>query len=116
RRGRDLHRRPHAREAGKSHPLTGRGTRHPQPSRLRTPHSTERPTMSPHSTATFGTNAVDWENRISFDRLRTERMARLRAELECSDLGALLAFDFANIRYMSATPIGTWAMDKLIPF
>ena len=48
--------------------------------------------------------------------LRNERLARLRAELECSDLGALLAFDFANIRYMSATHIGTWAMDKLIRF
>ncbi|MFC5788737.1 aminopeptidase P family protein [Agromyces tardus] len=68
------------------------------------------------TTATFGTNAVDWEMRISHDRLRTERLARLRAELERSDLGALLAFDFSNIRYMSATHIGTWAMDKLIRF
>lgn len=33
------------------------------------------------STATFGTNAVDWEERIRFDRLRDERLARLRAEL-----------------------------------
>jgi len=68
------------------------------------------------STATFGTNAVDWEERISFDRLRTERLARLKAELEKSDLGAILAFDFSNIRYMSATHIGTWAMDKMIRF
>src|SRR6476620_6285501 len=68
------------------------------------------------STATFGTNAVDWEERIRFDRLRDERLARLRAELERSDLGAVLAFDFSNIRYMSATHIGTWAMDKLIRF
>src|SRR4051812_16641138 len=67
-------------------------------------------------TATFGTNAVDWESRISFDRLRDERLARLKAELERSDLGAVLAFDFSNIRYMSATHIGTWAMDKLIRF
>jgi Xaa-Pro aminopeptidase len=72
--------------------------------------------MSPKSTATYGTNAVDWEARISFDRLRDERLARLRAELEASELGALLAFDFSNIRYMSATHIGTWAMDKLIRF
>jgi Xaa-Pro aminopeptidase len=72
--------------------------------------------MSPNSTATYGTNAVDWETRISFDRLRDERLARLRVELEASELGALLAFDFANIRYMSATHIGTWAMDKLIRF
>jgi Xaa-Pro aminopeptidase len=65
---------------------------------------------------TFGTNAVDWEERINFERLRTDRVAKLRAELEASDLGALLAFDFANIRYMSATHIGTWAIDKAIRF
>jgi Xaa-Pro aminopeptidase len=75
--------------------------------------------MSPQasrSTATFGTNAVDWEERLSFDRLRDDRLVRLREELEKSDLGALLAFDFSNIRYMTATHIGTWAMDKLIRF
>ena len=67
-------------------------------------------------TATTGANAVDWEARIDFDRLRSERLARLKAELERSELGALLAFDFSNIRYMTATHIGTWAMDKLIRF
>src|SRR6201985_181249 len=65
---------------------------------------------------TFGANAVDWEERVDLARLRGERLARLRAELEKSDLGALLSFDFANIRYMTATHIGTWAMDKLIRF
>jgi len=67
-------------------------------------------------TATTGTNAVDWEARVDFDRLREERLARVKAELDRSDLGALLAFDFSNIRYMTATHIGTWAMDKLIRF
>jgi Xaa-Pro aminopeptidase len=66
--------------------------------------------------ATFGTANVDWEVRIDVDRLRRERLARLRAQLEASSAGALLAFDFANIRYMTATHIGTWAMDKLIRF
>src|SRR5215217_1313642 len=65
---------------------------------------------------TYGPNAVDWEERVDFDRLRTERLARLKAELESSDMGAVLAFDFSNIRYMTATHIGTWAMDKLIRF
>ncbi|MBO0770577.1 MAG: aminopeptidase P family protein [Actinobacteria bacterium] len=65
---------------------------------------------------TFGANTVDWETRADMDRLRTERLARLNAELERSDLGALLSFDFANIRYMTSTHIGTWAMDKLIRF
>jgi Xaa-Pro aminopeptidase len=65
---------------------------------------------------TYGPNAVDWEQRVDLDRLREERLARLRATLERSELGALLSFDFANIRYMTATHIGTWAMDKLIRF
>src|SRR6266851_3996541 len=65
---------------------------------------------------TFGTMAVDWEQRVDFERLRTQRLAKLKAQLERSDLGALLSFDFHNIRYMTATHIGTWAMDKLIRF
>lgn len=65
---------------------------------------------------TYGSNAVDWERRIDLERLRTQRVARLRATLEASDLGAVLAFDFTNIRYMTSTHIGTWAVDKLIRF
>lgn len=65
---------------------------------------------------TYGPNAVDWEERIDLDRLREERLARLRARLERSSLGSLLTFDFSNIRYMTSTHIGTWAMDKLIRF
>ena len=68
------------------------------------------------STGTTGTNAVDWEERVDFERLRDARLARLKAELDVTELGAVLAFDFSNIRYMSATHIGTWAMDKLIRF
>jgi Xaa-Pro aminopeptidase len=68
------------------------------------------------NTGTTGTNAVDWEARVDMERLRTERLARLKAELDRSELGAVLAFDFSNIRYMTATHIGTWAMDKLIRF
>jgi Xaa-Pro aminopeptidase len=68
------------------------------------------------STATRGTMSVDWEQRVDFERLREARLASLRLKLEESDLGALLAFDFGNIRYMTGTHIGTWAMDKLIRF
>jgi Xaa-Pro dipeptidase len=65
---------------------------------------------------TYGQNAVDWEQRVDLDRLRDARLARLKDMLDRSELGALLTFDFANIRYMTATHIGTWAMDKLIRF
>src|SRR5918912_1908842 len=64
----------------------------------------------------FGTNAGDWEQRANFDRLRTERLARAKRALAQSELGALLCFDMNNIRYLSATHIGTWAIDKLVRF
>ncbi len=65
---------------------------------------------------TYGPNAVDWEERVDYDRLRRQRLGRLKETLERSELGALLSFDFHNIRYMTSTHIGTWAMDKLIRF
>jgi Xaa-Pro aminopeptidase len=65
---------------------------------------------------TFGTTGVDWEDRLDTPRLRRERLERLKAELDRSDLGAVLTFDFHNIRYMTSTHIGTWAMDKMIRF
>src|SRR3989440_1148032 len=65
---------------------------------------------------TYGPNAVDWEQRVDLDRLREQRLARLKETLDGSELGALLTFDFANIRYMTSTHIGTWAMDKMIRF
>ena len=55
---------------------------------------------------------VDFEERVDFTRLRTYRLARARAALEASELGALLLFDINNIRYVSATMIGEWARDK----
>jgi Xaa-Pro aminopeptidase len=65
---------------------------------------------------TFGLTAVDWEERVSMERLRTERLARVKRFLKQSSLGALLCFDMNNIRYITATHIGTWAMDKLVRF
>src|SRR3990170_3892269 len=62
---------------------------------------------------TFGTMAVDWEERVHFDRLRVQRLARIKTELKKSSIGALLCFDMNNIRYITNTTIGTWAIDKL---
>jgi Xaa-Pro aminopeptidase len=60
--------------------------------------------------------SVDWENRIDMRRLREQRLARLDDALTASELGSVLTFDFHNIRYMTGTHIGTWAMDKMIRF
>ena len=65
---------------------------------------------------TFGLTAVDWEERVDVGRLRTQRLARAKRLLAESELGALLCFDMNNIRYLTATHIGTWAIDKLARF
>jgi Xaa-Pro aminopeptidase len=68
------------------------------------------------ATKTFGTMAVDWEQRVDFDRLRRERLTRIKELLAKSQLGALLCFDMNNVRYITATHIGTWAQDKISRF
>ena len=65
---------------------------------------------------TYGTMAVDWEQRIDFDRLRRERLARIKDLLKKSELGAVLCFDMNNVRYITSTHIGTWAQDKISRF
>jgi Xaa-Pro aminopeptidase len=58
------------------------------------------------------TMGVDWEQRVDFARLRSERLEKARSALRASDLGAVLLFDQNNIRYVTSTHIGEWARDK----
>ena len=58
------------------------------------------------------TMAVDWEQRIDFAKLRSDRLEKARASLRDSSLGAVLLFDQNNIRYVTSTHIGEWARDK----
>ena len=67
----------------------------------------DRPLQAP------GHMQVDFEERINFRRLHDYRLARTRAALANSGLGALLCFDQHNIRYTTSTVIGEWARDKL---
>ena len=60
-----------------------------------------------------GKMAVDFEARVDFDRLRAYRLARARAALEASELGAVLCFDVNNVRYLTSTQIGEWVRDKV---
>ena len=70
-------------------------------------------TMRSRSSASpDATRAVDWEQRIDFPKLRSDRLARAKAALDASDLGGLLLFDPNNIRYVTSTHIGEWARDK----
>jgi Xaa-Pro aminopeptidase len=65
---------------------------------------------------TYGLMGVDWEERVNYERLRNQRLARIKKLLKESEMGALLCFDMTNVRYITATHIGTWAMDKLARF
>src|SRR5207237_4190199 len=58
------------------------------------------------------TMGVDWEQRIDFAKLRTDRLRRAQDSLRASELGAVLLFDQNNIRYATSTHIGEWARDK----
>ncbi|HVJ74486.1 MAG TPA: M24 family metallopeptidase [Casimicrobiaceae bacterium] len=70
-------------------------------------HDWSRPLQAP------GRTQVDFEERVNFRRLHDYRIARVRAALAGSGLGALLCFDQHNIRYTTSTVIGEWARDKL---
>jgi Xaa-Pro aminopeptidase len=63
--------------------------------------------------ASPGSLNVDWEERWNVERLRAYRFGRARDALGRSELGALLVFDFNNIRYTTSTHIGEWARDKM---
>jgi Xaa-Pro aminopeptidase len=67
-------------------------------------------------TQTHGVMGVDWEERVNWDRLRNARLNRIKSMLAESEAGALLCFDMTNVRYITATHIGTWAMDKMSRF
>src|SRR5881628_516530 len=87
-------------------------SRHPQPKIVRPDdvdpaHRWDRPLQAP------GRTQVDFEERVDFRRLHGYRLARVRAALANSGLGALLSFDQHNIRYTTSTVIGEWARDKL---
>jgi Xaa-Pro dipeptidase len=60
-----------------------------------------------------GHAAVDFEQRVNFDRLREYRLARSMQSLEASECGAFLFFDQYNIRYSTQTWIGGALGDKM---
>ena len=56
----------------------------------------------------YSQTGADWQYRVDFDRLRKERLEKLQAEMAAQDLGALVLFAGANIRYATASYQGNW--------
>src|ERR1700756_370028 len=70
----------------------------------------------PQATASWGTMAKDWEKGIDYDRLPKARVKRAQEAIRHAGLGAVLAFNFDNIRYIPGTHIGEWARDKFMRY
>src|SRR5947207_10159730 len=64
----------------------------------------------------YSQTGADWQHRVDFDRLRKERLARLREQMKADDLGALVLFAGANIRYATASYQGNWKYNMNIRY
>ncbi len=56
----------------------------------------------------YGTQAVDWEERINYDRMRRYRFGRVKDQLVKRKLGAVLCLNEWNIKYSTATSVPYW--------
>jgi Xaa-Pro aminopeptidase len=56
----------------------------------------------------YSLTGTDWQYRVDHERLRHQRLARARAEMEADDLGALVLYAGANIRYVTGSYQGNW--------
>jgi Xaa-Pro aminopeptidase len=55
-----------------------------------------------------GLQAVDWEERVNFDRMRKDRIAKIREALTKANLDLLLLFRLENIRYATGLRTHDW--------
>jgi Xaa-Pro aminopeptidase len=56
----------------------------------------------------YSQTGTDWQYRVDFERLRKERLQRAREQMDAHDLGALVLFAGANIRYVTGSYQGNW--------
>lgn len=60
-----------------------------------------------------GFNGVDFEKNVDFYRLRKDRLTKAKESIKNYGLGAILCYDFDNIRYITGTHIGEWNRNKM---
>jgi Xaa-Pro aminopeptidase len=56
----------------------------------------------------YSQTGADWQYRVDFGRLVKERLKRAQDAMEAADLGALVLFAGANIRYVTGAYQGNW--------
>ncbi|MCK5418010.1 MAG: aminopeptidase P family protein, partial [Desulfobacterales bacterium] len=65
----------------------------------------------PHETSPrrlYSQTGADWQYRVDFERLRNDRLQRTREQMDAMDLGALVLYAGANIRYATGSYQGNW--------
>ncbi|MBW1643589.1 MAG: aminopeptidase P family protein [Deltaproteobacteria bacterium] len=55
----------------------------------------------------FGKYAVDYEERVNYDRLRKERLQRAKDQMKADGMGAIITWNEANIRYLTSYYVTT---------
>ena len=58
----------------------------------------------------YSQTGADWQYRVDFDRMRKDRLQRLKDQMSARDLGAVVLFAGANIRYVTASYQGNWKL------
>ena len=56
----------------------------------------------------YSQTGADWQQRVNFERLRKDRLQRARDAMDAHDLGALVLYAGANIRYVTSSYQGNW--------
>ncbi len=56
----------------------------------------------------YSQTGADWQYRVDFERLRKDRLERVREQMTARDVGALVLFAGANIRYVTGSYQGNW--------
>lgn len=60
-----------------------------------------------------GFNGVDFEINVNYYRLKEYRLKRAKEMMKKHGLGAIISYDFDNIRYITGTHIGEWNRNKM---
>ena len=64
----------------------------------------------------YSMTGADWERRIDFDRMRRERLARAKEAMAKFDLGAMVLYHGANVRYVTGVYQGMWKYSIFIRY
>lgn len=74
-----------------------------------TPMNFEYPVLADYAgRKPYGTQVADWEERINVDRMREYRIKRTKEQLVKHNVGAILAINEWNMRYITGTWVPSW--------